>query len=262
MAYDPTDKTRVTKHDIVAGLRDIGIEPGDLLQVHSSLSAFGYIEGGPDAVIDAVLEAVAPDGTVMMPSFNHGRADVFDINESACTNGIIPDTFWRRPEARRSMHPTHPYAAIGPIAEFLMSEHLELLTFDARCPLGKLAQLGGYILLLGCGMRANTAAHVAETMARVHCLGYRQMPRKIKNERGEIVGAWSTLWRDGKCLIEWEPIEEAMRERDQIRDGQIGDAEVHLMRCADVIGATFNLTQTVCPTCPVRPKPLEPSSGQ
>ena len=254
--YDPTDKTRVTKEEIVAGLRDMGIKPGDLLQVHSALSAFGHVEGGPDAVIDALLECVAPDGTVMMPSFNHGRADVYDINESPTTNGIIPDTFWRRPEAKRSMHPTHPYAAIGPIAEYLMSEHLDLTTFDPRCPLGKHAQLGGSILLLGCGMRANTAAHVAETMAQVKCMGYRQMPRRVKNERGEIVDAWSTLWRDGKCLIEWAPIEEAMRERDQIQDGKIGDAEILLMRGADMIGTTFKLTQTICPTCPVRPKPL------
>jgi aminoglycoside 3-N-acetyltransferase len=137
-----------------------------------------------------------------------------------------------------------------------MSEHLDLTTFDPRCPLGKLVQLGGYILLLGCGMRANTAAHVAETMAQVKCMGYRQMPRKVKNERGEIVDAWSTLWRDGKCLIEWDPIEEAMRERDQIRDAKIGDAEILLMRGADMIGTTFMLTQTICTTCPVRPRPL------
>ncbi|MGD8239872.1 MAG: AAC(3) family N-acetyltransferase [Armatimonadota bacterium] len=260
--YDPTGRTLVTKDDIVAGLRDMGLRPGHLLQVHSSLSAFGHVDGGAGAVIGGLLETVAPDGTVMMPSFNHGRADVFDINESVCTNGIIPDTFWRRPEARRSMHPTHPYAAIGPLAEFLMSEHLDILTFDARCPLGKLIQLGGHIVLLGCGMRANTAAHVAETMAQVKCMGYRQMPRKIKNERGEVVDAWSVQWRDGKCLIEWDPIEEAMRERDQIRDGQIGDAEIQLMRGADMIGTTFKLTQTICPTCPVRPKPLAEPSGQ
>jgi aminoglycoside 3-N-acetyltransferase len=250
----------VTKEDIIAGLRDIGIQPGDLLQVHSSLSAFGYVEGGPDTVIDAVLESVGPDGTVMMPSFNHGREEVFDIKESPTTNGIVPDTFWRRPEAKRSMHPTHAYAAIGPLADFLTGEHLDLLTFDVRSPLGKLAQLGGYVLLLGVGMRVNTAAHVAETMAQVKCVGYRAMPRKIRNERGEIVRAWSVLWRDGKCLIEWAPIEEAMRERGQIRDGQIGDTAIHLMRCADVIGTTFKLTQSVCPTCPVRPRAL-PAPG-
>ena len=146
--WSPDNKPLVTRADIVAGLRAIGLQPGDLVQVHSSLSAFGYVEGGADAVVDALLEALGPDGTLMVPTFNHGREKVFDPATSPSVNGKITEALRTRPEAHRSVHPTHPYAAIGPLAEWLTSEHLEIGTFDWECPLGKLIQRDGLILML------------------------------------------------------------------------------------------------------------------
>ena len=60
--YDPTGKTPVTRDTLTRGLRELGVAPGSVLQVHSSLSRLGYVEGGAETVIDALLEAVGPDG--------------------------------------------------------------------------------------------------------------------------------------------------------------------------------------------------------
>jgi aminoglycoside 3-N-acetyltransferase len=254
--YDPVGKTVVSPAMIVCGLRELGLCEGELLQVHSSLSAFGYVEGGAEAVVDALLEVVGPSGTVMVPTFNHGRVEVFDVRTTPSYNGAITEALRKRPQAHRSVHPTHPYAAIGPLAEELTREHLGLLTFDRRSPLGKLADMGGKVLLLGVGMDRNTAAHLGETMARVHCLGYRQFPRKILAPDGSVQEAWSVLWRNGPCKIEWAPLESAMRARDMIIDGRIGDAPVHLMKAKDVIDTAFALTRVYCPRCETKPLPL------
>lgn len=255
--YDPAGKTRVTGQVIVRGLRDLGIGPGALIQVHSSLSALGYVEGGAETVVDALLEAVAPGGTVMVPTFNHGQADVFDVHTTPSINGAVTEAFRKRPEARRSVHPTHPYAAIGPLADWLTCEHLDLLTFDVRSPLGKLAARGGLVVLLGVGMRANTAAHIGETIARVPCIGYREHERKILAEDGSIQTAWSVLWRDGPCLLEWDPLERAMRSEGMIRDGRIGDGEVMVMKAQYVVDTALALTQTICPRCSTRPHRID-----
>jgi len=247
-------KTIVTARDIVNGLRKMGIRRGDLLQVHSSLSSFGYVEGGAEAVMDALLEAVGPEGTVMVPTFNHGRAEIFDVHTTPSTNGAITEALRKRPEARRSIHPTHPYAAIGRDAEELVAGHLHIRTFDRKSPLGKLADKGGTVLLLGVGMNVNTAAHIGETMAEVHCLGFRKFERRVRVESGQVIRAWSTVWRDGPCRIEWDPLEERMRARKQIRDGRIGEAEVHTMKVLDVIETTFEMTQELCPDCPTQPR--------
>jgi len=250
-------KTTVTRTDIVEGLRRLGVKEGDLLQVHSSLSSFGYVVGGADAVVDALLEVVGREGTVMVPTFNHGRAEIFDPRETPSVNGIITEALRKRPEAKRSIHPTHPYAAIGKHAEYLTAEHLELRTFDINSPLGKLAKLGGYVLFLGAPFSTNTAAHIGETMANVPCLGYRKFPRKVRLPDGRIISAWSVLWREDKCPIEWEPLESEMRSRNMIRDGKIGEAHIMLMKAMDVIQTTFELTKKFCPNCNIKPRRLE-----
>jgi len=257
--YDPTGRTRVTREAIVEGLRALGIAEGDMVQVHSSLSALGHVEGGADAVVDALLETVGPTGTVMAPTFNHGQAEVFDVRTTPSVNGAITEALRKRPEARRSVHPTHPYAAIGPKAERLTAEHLELLTFDARSPLGKLADEGGWVLLLGVGMNSNTSAHIGETVARVPCIGYRENPGVIVAPDGSHQEAWSVLWRDGPCMLEWDPLEDAMRRENMIRDGTIGDGATMLMRAMDVVRTAYELTKTICPRCETRPKREPPA---
>lgn len=254
-SHNIEEKDIVTKEDIVAGLRQIGVAPGDLLQVHSSLSAFGYVEGGADTVVEALLEAVGPDGTVMMPTFNHGAADIFDIRTTPSVSGAITEALRRRPQAFRSLHPTHPLAAIGPLAELLTRNHLAAGTFGLYSPLGKLAAMGGKILLLGVGMNVNTMAHIGEMLYGVPCIADCIWPRKLVDGLGHIVTAYGMYWRDGPCRVEWESLERYLRERNQIVDGRIGQAEIHLMLGAHVLGATVRLCQQFCPTCPVRPKP-------
>ncbi|MFP3903992.1 MAG: aminoglycoside N(3)-acetyltransferase [Armatimonadota bacterium] len=258
--YDSSGKPRVSRHDIIAGLCDIGLKDGDLVQVHSSLSAFGYVEGGADTVVDALLEVVGPEGTVMMPTFNHGNVDIFDIEETVSVNGAITEALRNRPEACRSMHPTHPYAAIGYLARELVEGHLSAGTFGHQSPLGKLALWGGKVLLLGVGMNVNTAAHIGERMGNWHCVGERMKRCKIRDELGHVVEARSAQWRDGECLIEWDALERAMRDRGLIDDGQIGEAEIHLMRAAEVVGTAFFLSRTLCVQCCTMPKPVEPTS--
>ncbi len=244
--WTPDNKPLVTREDIVAGLRTIGLRRGDLVQVHSSLSAFGYVEDGADTVVDALLETLGPDGTLMVPTFNHGAVEIFDVATSPSSNGKITEVLRLRPEAHRSVHPTHPYAAIGPLIN----------TFDWECPLGKLTQRDGLILLLGVGMNSNTIAHVAETRFGVPCLGYREYPRRVRMPDGSVIDAWGCRWRNGKCRVEWDPIEDEMRSRGMIRDGRIGNAELMLMSARDAYDVTFELCEKLCPTCDVRPQEL------
>ncbi|MCD6360605.1 MAG: AAC(3) family N-acetyltransferase [Armatimonadetes bacterium] len=253
--WTPDDKPVVTRADIVAGLRAIGLQSGDLVQVHSSLSAFGYVEGGADTVVDALLEVLGPEGTLMVPTFNHGREKIFDPETSPSVSGRITEVVRLRPEAHRSIHPTHPYAAIGPLAEWLTAGHLETGTFALDSPLGKLIRRGGKILLLGVGMNANTAAHVAEAAYGAPCLGIREYPRKVRLD-GRVIEAWGVRFRSGPCKVEWDPIERTMRSRGMIRDGRIGMADLMLMLGRDMYDVTYELCERLCPTCDTRPQEL------
>ena len=58
----------VSKDQIINGLRELGIKLGMELEVHSSLSSFGYVEGGAATVIQALQETVGLEGSIFMPA--------------------------------------------------------------------------------------------------------------------------------------------------------------------------------------------------
>ncbi len=233
----------------------MGVGPGGLIQVHSSLSSFGFVEGGAETVVDALLELVAPGGTVMMPTFNHGAEHIFDVRSSPSYNGAITNALRCRLQAVRSIHATHAYAAIGPLAAELCAGHLEAGTFGMESPLGKLAQRGGWVLLLGVGMNRCTAAHLGERKEGAHCIGWDQEPRRIRDpQTGAVIPAKADVWRNGPCQIEWEPLERRMRERGLIQDGRIGECRVMRMKAMDVIEVTCEIVREICPACRTMPR--------
>ena len=60
-------KTALTKKEIVDILRNNGLETGMIVEVHCSLSSTGYIVGGAQTLVDALMEVVGYQGTILMP---------------------------------------------------------------------------------------------------------------------------------------------------------------------------------------------------
>ena len=154
----------MTFEKILFSLKLMGIKENDILLVHSALTSIGYVEGGPDTVIDALLAAVGEKGTVVMSTLT-GWDSPFDPQKTPSAVGIISETFRQRPGALRSLHPVHSVAAIGPQAPYITEGH-EL------CPTGcgegtpymKVAELGGKVMLLGVDMDRNTMMHTLEEL--------------------------------------------------------------------------------------------------
>lgn len=237
-------KPTVTKADIVAGLRRLGLRRGDRVNVHSSLSAFGFVEGGAKAVITALLEVVGPEGTLMMPTFSQGKVEVFDPDRTPSFNGRITETFRLMPGVTRNRHATHAYAAIGPDAQrYLAGGGNNVLTWGPESPLGRLIDDGGWILLLGAGHGASTAQHHGETAGRVKCFGLDTSGVYFIDEEGELTPAVSPSWRSGRCPYTTETHEARLRYLRAVRDAHIGSAHIQLMRGSEVVKA---VRQLVC----------------
>lgn len=58
----------ILKEEIVQKLREVGLERGDAVMVHTSLKRMGYVCGGAQTVIEALMEVVGKDRTIMMPT--------------------------------------------------------------------------------------------------------------------------------------------------------------------------------------------------
>ncbi len=153
-------ETAVTKQQLVGDLRRLGLKSGDSVLVHSSLSAIGRVEGGAETVIEALLEVLAPSGTLLMPSFNWLQP--YDP-ELPSRMGAITEAFRRWPGVVRGVHPTHPVNAIGPRAEAFLRDHVKSPTAcGPDTPFGRLIITGGKILMLGVDHDRNTTMHSIE----------------------------------------------------------------------------------------------------
>jgi len=264
---DRTLLPTVTTKDIVEGLRRLGLRAGDGVMVHSSLRSFGHVEGGARAVIDALMETVAAEGTLMMPSFNHGgafgpgRPGYYDPRETPTSNGAIPDLFWRLPGVYRSLNPTHAFAAWGRNAKEYTEFHHRTLTMGPKSPLGLLHADGGCVLLLGATYDSNSFHHVVEMTLNARCVGLRTEACPVRLADGRTVMGRTWGWRERGCpYTKAGKYHELMRERGQEKTIMIGNSKIIFFRLHDCFEAAAQLLRqgfddlVPCAQCPIRPR--------
>jgi len=221
------------KPDIVAGLRSLGLQPGDRVLVHSSMAALGKVDGGADTVIDALVEAVGPEGLVVVPTF--ACEAPFDPKSSATPLGAVPDRLWRRPEAVRSKHPTHSVAAIGKGAEELVRDHEKAPTAYAEgTPYHTLASTGGKILLMGVDQDRNTTLHTAEALA--HSPYLVDIQATYIEDGREVTIPVAAMAGPHRDFIGLDPL---FRELGAMRIGRIGTAVCRLIEAGAMLEAAI-----------------------
>ncbi|MFB6141026.1 MAG: aminoglycoside N(3)-acetyltransferase [Halosimplex sp.] len=178
----------VTVSSMVDDLRDLGVEAGDTLLVHSSLSALGWVCGDAQAVVDALRRAVTESGTLVVPTHTGQYTDpavwsnppvpeewVDTVREErppyrpestpSRAVGAVPECFRGYPDAVRSRHPTFSFAAWGADAEDVVADHRYDYGLGDGSPLADVYDRDGDVLLLGTGHDTNTSIHLAEYRA-------------------------------------------------------------------------------------------------
>jgi aminoglycoside 3-N-acetyltransferase len=177
----------VTPADVCAALRTVEVCDGDTIIVHASLSRLGWVVGGAHGVVAGLLEAVGPEGTVVMPA-QTGISD-----PSTWQHPPVPASWWQTirdtwpafdPQAtpRREMgavmecfarldgvvhsgHPTLGFVARGPGARALMHPHSLESGLGDDSPLGRMYDAGTRIVLIGVDHANDTSLHLAEHRA-------------------------------------------------------------------------------------------------
>jgi len=177
----------VTQFDIQNAVRALQLS-GHALCVHASLRSFGWVEGGAQTVVEALL---AEGCTVLTPTFteygvapppalrparngwdyDHFIRDWQGIGKiyTPATNEIDPvemsaisAAVVQRPERVRGNHPLCSFTAVGPLAHALIAEQAPL---RVNAPLTALAAMDGFVVLMGVGLEQMTLLHLAEQQA-------------------------------------------------------------------------------------------------
>ncbi|WP_442601425.1 aminoglycoside N(3)-acetyltransferase [Paenibacillus sp. KN14-4R] len=233
----------VTKTGMVQDLYNLGVQENDHLIVHSSLSSLGWVCGGPQAVVQALLDAVGEDGTLIMPAQSADWSDpalwqnppvpeewlgviyrempAFDRAVTPTRGmGRIAEMFRTYPGTVRSQHPQVSFCANGNNADHIVSSHPLTPQFGMDSPLGKLYDLNTKVILLGVGYDSCTSFHLAEATLE-------NMPTKKMGtamfENGERVWKWFTDF----CYDNEDfPIIGAQFEQDSVvQKGKVGHAD-------------------------------------
>jgi aminoglycoside 3-N-acetyltransferase len=234
----------VTRDDIVAELRRMGLTAGDGVMLHSSLSSMGRVEGGAGAVVEAFLEVLGTEGTLMVPTFIFSGASYFDPLTTRSKCGAITEAVRLHPRAVRSYHPTHAVAVIGPNAADLVAGDEYARALGTGCALHRMIEAGGKVFLLGVSQGSNSAIHIGEDFAGDPDRHKRFTPenpgRVTLNhpEKGEIEVELTSMMGHTRAFDELEGL---MRSRGKIADGRIGEAVCQVVRGADVVRNTMDI---------------------
>jgi len=172
----------IAYHDFVAAFRRLEIPPDAPVIAHASLSAFGEVQGGADALLGAMMRVYE---TIVMPGFTFKtmlipesgpRDNGLTYGQSADANlmaqffhpgmpvdrlmGAVPEALRKHPQAARSMHPILSFVGIH-ARSILESQTVD----DPLKPVERLLESQGWVLLLGVDHDVNTSIHYAEHLA-------------------------------------------------------------------------------------------------
>ncbi len=198
-------------------LSSLGVTPGMVLLVHSSLSSLGWVCGGAVAVVLALESALEPGGTLVMPTHSGDLSEPsywknppvpdswwatirqtmppFDVNLTPTRGvGVIPECFRNQVGTWRSAHPSDSFAARGPHAEQVIGDHALDFALGDRSPLARIYDLNGWILMLGTGFQCSTSLHLAEYRAKY--------PKKKEIKRGA-----PTIQQGRRIWIEYRDVD-------------------------------------------------------
>lgn len=250
---DIISKTKVpnTIDSIYLDLKGLGIIKGDILLVHSSLSSLGWVCGGAQSVITALLNAVGDEGTLVMPAHSGDWSDpagwgnppvpcewiqiIYDNMpayrpEVTPTRGMgrIAELFRTFPDTLRSDNPLLSFCANGRLAKHITSNHPLTPQLGIGSPLDKLYRLNAKVLLLGAGYDSCTSFHLSESLIP-------EMPLKRMGtamlENGGRVWKWFEDFEYNSD--DFEAIGEGFGERQTVRKGKVGNAECKLFEMKD-----------------------------
>ncbi len=234
------ERARVTQGGIVAGLREVGVVPGDVVFVHAAMGAMGCVEGGAAAVVAAFREAIGAEGTLAMPGFSfqlgEQEAPVFDVRRTPCWASKLYEHFRIQPEVHRSHHVTHSVCAIGARAAELTGEH-SITPCGPESPFVKFAAWGAKIILLGVSHNSNTTFHAVEEGERLWYVGFKDLPgATIIDEQGTQRPIGSQI-HDMARPYDFSRVSGMLDSAGIQRQTTIGDAVVRGLDAARMVAA-------------------------
>lgn len=250
-----TNQMPYTRRQLTDALSALGVQAAHPLMLHASVKAVGPVLGGPNTIIEALLDTLTPQGTLMMyvgwqdiPDYTHELPEAeralylaehppYDPATSRAVreNGIMAEFLRTWPGAIRSRNPEMSIAAVGAQAEFITADHPLNYGYGVGSPLEKLIALNGQVLMLGAPLDTLTLLHYAENRARMR-------HKRVIRYQVPVIQDGKTVWIDIEDFdtgeahgdYSFDGIAKAFLAEGSGRAGLVGDAQSYLFNASDL----------------------------
>ncbi len=230
--------------------------PGQAVMMHASVKAVGQVMGGPTTIIQALLDALTPSGTLMMyagwndlpdelaglsPEARQIYMDTFPAFDPQTARavrgyGLIAEILRTWPGARRSLNPEASMVAVGEQAEWITRDHPINYGYGAGSPLAKLVEAGGKVLILGSPLARLTLLHHAENRARLR-------HKNVTRYTVPILHQGKKVWVEVEDFDTGNPhdaydFDQIMRDyvaAGKGQSGRVGQAQSYLFDATDLV---------------------------
>ncbi len=247
-----TTKTPLTKDDLKAFFKKIGIQSNDTLVVHTALSKLGFVIGGAQSVLEALLETLS-EGTLIMPAHSGDLSNPEEFENPPVPDAWIPimkekmpafnpqttplrgmgkvaTQFMAMKDTLRSNHPVASFCAQGVHAKQITNNQPLSPMFGLDSPLGNVYRLGGKVLMLGAPLSTCSAFHVSEALSGVIGKTQEESPVLINNKR-----EWKVYEDYDYDEEDFAQIGEKLLTMKIIKAYKIPNGKAHIMDIHDAI---------------------------
>jgi len=230
-------------------LKNIGLNDGDTILVHSSLNPNSGFSGKPQDIIKCILDIIGENGNLLMVSMPYtsstydylSDSTLFDVNKTPSKMGIISEIFRRKSGVKRSSNPAHPILTYGKDAEWIIKNHEDCLySCGENTPLDKFKKLNGKVLFFDTPFNSFTFIHYIEHMIKEYLPFklYRDEPVEIRvidannctTHKKYYVFSEQTVKRRQPDILEKYVI-----EKNHLKKIKVGNTNIMLIDTSDVI---------------------------
>lgn len=245
----------VTIQTVKNMLAELGVVEGDCIITHSAFSKVGKTENGADTVIQAMIETVGKNGTVIFPTLcqNDWKNVYKNWHMDAPSDvGYLTNYFRKLPDAKRSNQATHSVAAIGKYADYITKTHGQSglrygfygdTPFAADSPWEKMYKLDTKVIFLGYWIKACTFRHYAEYVFMEKYLEKAMKSPKFDEFKKRV---WCyDRWDEGGVWphVESLYIQEVLDKKGKVKYSKCGEADVIMVSSKDFVDCSLELLE-------------------
>lgn len=234
-----------TRDDLLRAIEGVGIRSGDTVSLQVSLGRLGLPAGVErtyaalsDFAIDAFLEVLGPDGTLVVPTYTYsiGRGTVFEVETTPSSIGEFPEVFRQRRNVVRSRDPMLSSAALGPNAPAILRQ-ISNQCYGVGSVFDNLMKKNAVICTLGLGMWWATFCHYIEKMADAPFRFDKLFRGRVRECGQETEEEWIYFAapRVSNCASNSIALEKKANCRSLIRVASVGRSEIHAVFASDYL---------------------------